>query len=327
MRILVTGGAGYIGSVVVRELVESGQQVVVVDNLQTGHREAVVEGAKFVFGDLSDLRLLRDVIARENVEAVIHFAAEALVGDSMKNPSKFFRNNICYGINLLDAMVRAGVRRIVFSSSAATYGEPVTLPIKEDDPAIPTNPYGESKLAFEKVLKWYNAIHGMEYVALRYFNAAGAAGALGEDHRPETHLIPLILMTAKGLLPSVRVNGDDYDTPDGTCVRDFVHVLDLASAHVLALGGADSRIYNLGTGEGRSVKEVIAAARKVTGKDIPVEMASRRPGDPAKLVADGSKIRRELHWKPKHSELEVILESAWKWLVEHPNRYGATSAV
>lgn len=322
MRILVTGGAGYIGSVVVKELVESGHQVVVIDNFQSGHRQAVAEEANFVFGDLSDLPLIKGVMARENVEAVIHFAAEALVADSMKYPTKFFRNNICCGINLLDAMVRAGVGRIVFSSSAAAYGEPTSLPIKEDDPTIPTNPYGESKLAFEKILKWYNEIHGIEYVALRYFNAAGAAGPLGEDHRPETHLIPLVLMTALGLLSSVKINGDDYDTPDGTCVRDFIHVLDLASAHVLALQQTDSPIYNVGTGRGHSVKEVVAAAEKVTGKKIPVEVVRRRPGDPARLVADGSKIRRELKWQPKHSELDTILESAWKWLVEHPNGYG-----
>lgn len=323
MRILITGGAGYIGSVVVKELVERDHNVVVVDNLQTGHREAVTQAARFVFGDLADLRLLRDVMRKEKVEAVIHFAAEALVGDSMKNPSKFFRNNICCGINLLDAMVRTGVGRIVFSSSAATYGEPTRLPITEDDPTAPTNPYGESKLAFERVLKWYREIHGIDYVALRYFNAAGAAGPLGEDHRPETHLVPTVLMTALGLLPSVRINGDDYDTPDGTCVRDFVHVLDLASAHILALRGTDSPVYNVGTGEGHSVKEVIAAAEKVTRKKIAVEIGARRTGDPARLVSDGSKIKNELHWQPKHSELEVILETAWKWLVDHPNGYAS----
>ncbi len=322
MRILVTGGAGYIGSVVVKELVEGGHHVAVIDNLQTGHRQAVAEEATFVFGDLFDLRLIRGVIAREKVEAVIHFAAEALVGDSMKHPSKFFRNNICCGINLLDAMVRGEVKKIVFSSSAATYGEPARLPIKEDDPTVPTNPYGESKLAFEKILKWYKNIHGVQYVALRYFNAAGAAATVGEDHMPETHLIPNVLMVALGLAASVRINGDDYDTPDGTCVRDFVHVLDLASAHILALQGTDSSIYNVGAGKGHSVKEIIAAAEKVTGKTIPVEVVGKRPGDPARLVADGSKIRRELKWEPKCSELEAILESAWKWLVEHPNGYG-----
>jgi len=322
MRVLVTGGAGYIGSVVARELVEGGHLVVVIDNLQAGHRQAVAEGARFVFGDLADLRLLRDVMMKEKVDTVIHFAAEALVGDSMKNPSKFFRNNVCCGINLLDAMVRTGVQKIVFSSSAAVYGEPARLPIKEDEPTVPTNPYGESKLAFEKVLKWYDEIHGINYVALRYFNAAGAAGELGEDHRPETHLVPNVLMSALGILPSMRINGDDYDTPDGTCVRDFVHVLDLASAHLLALEAADSCVYNVGTGKGYSVKEVIAAAEKVTRKKIPVEFGARRPGDPARLVSDGGRIRRELNWRPKHSELEVILESAWKWLLEHPGGYG-----
>jgi len=323
VRILVTGGAGYIGSVVVKVLVEGGHQVVVIDNLQTGHREAVVEGAKFVFADLANSRIIRDVMENEKAEAVIHFAAEALVGESMENPSKFFRNNICCGVNLLDAMVETEVRRIVFSSSAAIYGEPTRIPIKEEVPTIPTNPYGESKLAFENILKWYREIHGIEYVALRYFNAAGAAGPLGEDHKPETHLVPIVLMAAFGLLPSVTINGDDYDTPDGTCVRDYTHVLDLASAHILALQDTNSRVYNLGTGKGHSVKEVITVGERVTGKNIPVEMGPRRPGDPAKLVADGSKIQRELNWKPEHSELEVILESAWKWLVEHPNGYGS----
>jgi UDP-glucose 4-epimerase len=322
MRILVTGGAGYIGSVVVKELLDDGHEVTVIDNLQTGHREAVAEGAEFVVGDLSDQPLLHKVIAGGEVEAVIHFAAEALVGDSMKHPSKFFRTNLCGGINLLDAMVEGAVRTIVFSSSAATYGEPARIPIKEDDPTAPTNPYGESKLAFENVLKWYREVHGIEYVALRYFNAAGAAGSFGEDHSPETHLIPNVLMTALGLRPSVKINGDDYDTPDGTCVRDFIHVLDLSSAHILALRGTESRIYNVGTGQGYSIKEVVTAAEKVTGKKIPVEVASRRPGDPARLVADATKIRRELHWQPKYSELETILETAWKWLLEHPNGYG-----
>lgn len=321
MNILVTGGAGYVGSVVAKELVGEGQRVVIVDNLQTGHREAVAEGARFVLGDLSDLRLLRQVMSDEKIEAVVHFAAEALVGDSMKNPSRFFRDNICCGIDLLDAMVRTGVRRIVFSSSAAVYGEPVRIPIKEDDPLVPTNPYGESKLAFERILRWYREIHGIEYVALRYFNAAGAAGTLGEDHKPETHLIPLVLMAAMGSLRCVTINGDDYDTPDGTCVRDFVHVLDLSSAHVLALQKTDSPAYNIGTGEGHSVKEVIATAQKVTGREIPVEVGPRRPGDPARLVADGQKIRREMHWQPRHSDLEGIIESAWKWLVEHPDGY------
>ena len=323
MHILVTGGAGYIGSVVAKELVEARHRVVVFDNLQTGHRGAVVDGAEFVFGDLSDRRLLLDVMKREKVDAVIHFAAEALVGDSMVNPSKFFRNNVCCGINVLDAMAKADVPKIVFSSSAATYGEPDRIPIKEEDPKQPTNPYGESKLAFEKILRWYKEIHHIDYVALRYFNAAGATDTLGEDHTPETHLIPIVLMAAMGSFPTVTVYGDDYDTPDGTCVRDFVHVLDLSSAHILALQQNASRAYNVGTGKGNSVKEVIAVAEKVTGKTIPVEVGSRRPGDPASLVADGSRIRKELKWKPKHSELHVLLETAWKWMVDHPDGYGA----
>ncbi len=327
MRILVTGGAGYIGSVVVKELVDDAHQVVVIDNLQTGHRDAVSLGARFVRGDLSDLALLRQVMTEERTEAVVHFAAEALVGDSMKNPTKFFRNNLCCGVNLLDAMVQTGVRRIVFSSSAAVYGEPKRVPIREEDATAPTNPYGESKLAFEKILRWYREIHGIEFVALRYFNAAGAAGPLGEDHHPETHLVPIVLMTAAALLPVLTVNGDDYDTEDGTCVRDFVHVLDLASAHILALQESHSKIYNIGTGKGYSVKEVIAAAEEVTGKRIPIEIGRRRPGDPARLVADGSKIQRELHWQPKHSDMTTILESSWKWVLDHPNGYGSRPAV
>lgn len=322
MRILVTGGAGYIGSVVGKSLVEDGHRVVVIDNLQAGHREAVPKGAEFVLCDLADLQLLQNVTKRYAPEAVIHFAAEALVGESMKDPTKFFRDNVSNGVNLLDAMVTAGVNKIVFSSSAATYGEPKRVPIQEDDPTVPTNPYGESKLAFEKMLRWYREIHGIDYVALRYFNAAGAAAGLGEDHRPETHLIPIVLMAALGQSDSVTINGDDYDTPDGTCVRDYTHVLDLASAHILALQQTPSRVYNIGTGKGHSIKEVIAAAEEVTGRTIPVKIGDRRPGDPARLVADGTRIQRELNWKPECSELGVILETAWKWLLEHPHGYG-----
>ena len=322
MRILVTGGAGYIGSVVAKHLIEHGHRVVVIDNLQTGHRQAVPDAAQFILGDLADLHLLHNVMKRDAPEAVIHFAAEALVGESMQDPTKFFRNNISNGINLLDAMVASGVCKIVFSSSAATYGEPKRIPIPEDDPTVPTNPYGESKLAFEKILRWYRTIHGIDYVSLRYFNAAGAAGELGEDHRPETHLIPIVLMTALGKFDSVTINGGDYDTPDGTCVRDYTHVLDLASAHMLALRQTPSCIYNIGTGNGHSIKEVIAAAEQVTGKTISVNVGERRPGDPARLVADGTRIRRELNWKPAYSELVSIVETAWTWLLRHPNGYG-----
>lgn len=322
MRILVTGGAGYIGSVVAKRLIEHGHRVVVVDNLQTGHREAVPEEAEFVLGDLADLQLLHSVMKRHAPGAVIHFAAEALVGESMKDPTKFFRDNVSNGVNLLDAMVASGVCKIVFSSSAATYGEPKRIPIPEEDATVPTNPYGESKLAFERILRWYREIHGIDHVALRYFNAAGAAGDLGEDHRPESHLIPIVLMTALGKFDSVTINGGDYDTPDGTCVRDYTHVLDLASAHILALQQTPSCIYNIGTGNGHSIKEVIAAAEHVTGKAIPVRIGERRPGDPAQLVADGTRIRRELNWNPEYSELGAIVETAWKWLLKHPNGYG-----
>jgi UDP-glucose 4-epimerase len=321
LRILITGAAGYIGSVVAKSLIEHGHRVVVIDNLQTGHREAVPEGAEFILGDLADLELLQNLMKRHAPEAVMHFAAEALVGESMEDPTKFFRNNISNGINLLDAMVASGVCQIVFSSSAATYGEPKRIPIQEDDPTVPTNPYGETKLAFERILRWYREIHGIDYVSLRYFNAAGAAGDLGEDHRPETHLIPIVLMTALGTFDAVTVNGGDYDTPDGTCVRDYTHVLDLASAHILALQETPSRVYNIGTGNGHSIKEVIAAAEQVTGRTIPVRMGERRPGDPARLVADGSRIRRELNWKPEYSELESIVETAWTWLRQHPHGY------
>ncbi len=325
MRILVTGGAGYIGSVVVKELVEVGHQVVVIDNLQTGHGQAVARDTTFVPGDLCDRKLVADLVQREQVEGVIHFAAEALVGESMSDPSKFFRNNVCCGINLLDAMVAGGVKKIVFSSSAATYGEPASVPVREDAPTAPTNPYGESKLTFEKILRWYKQIHGIAYVSLRYFNAAGATESLGEDHSPETHLIPLVLEAALGGRPSVKIYGQDYQTPDGTCVRDFVHVLDLAAVHILAMKDTNSTIYNVGTGQGHSVKEVIAAAERVTGKKIPIEVTARRPGDPARLVADGSKIQGELDWRPRHSDLEGILESAWNWHRDHPNGYVAAS--
>jgi UDP-glucose 4-epimerase len=323
MKILVTGGAGYIGSVVAERLLETGNQPVIYDNLSEGHRDAVPPGAILVVGELTDSRSLTESLRMHRVEAVIHMAASALVGESMINPSKYVRNNIFAGTELLDAMVGCGVNRIVFSSSCAVYGEPDTLPITEELPTRPTNPYGETKLAFEKLLHWYEVAHGLRYASLRYFNAAGATAGLGEDHSPESHLIPNVLSCALGLLPQVEVFGDDYETPDGTCVRDYVHVADLADAHILALGGLahGSCMYNLGTGRGYSVHEVLDAARTVTGRPIRAQVIPRRPGDPAILVASPAKIVGELGWKPVHTSIDSIVESAWAWRLTHPNGY------
>ncbi len=324
MRILVTGGAGYIGSVVTEELVADGHQVVVYDSLYKGHRGAVVAGAKFVHADLMDGETLRRTLADERIEAVVHMAADSLVGESVAHPSKYYRNNVTAGLELLDAMRDAGVGRLVFSSTAATYGEPSKQPIEETDPTTPTNPYGATKLAFEHALHWYERAHGIRYAVLRYFNAAGATRRCGEDHDPETHLIPIILQVAHGRRAHVEIYGDDYPTRDSTCVRDYIHVVDLARAHILALDilGARSSIYNLGCGgEGYTVREVVAAARGVTGHPIPVKVAARRPGDPATLVASSAKIKNELGWTPRHQDLRAIIESAWNWLQSHPHGY------
>ncbi|WP_375770428.1 UDP-glucose 4-epimerase GalE [Archangium gephyra] len=319
MRVLVTGGAGYIGSVVTEELLRGGDQAVVYDSLYKGHREAVVEGATFVKGDLLDTALLRETLAQHHIEAVVHMAADSLVGESVKDPAKYYRTNVLGGLSLLDAMREAGVKNLVFSSTAAVYGEPAKQPIEESDPTEPTNPYGETKLAFERALRWYDAAHGLKYVSLRYFNAAGATERSGERHDPETHLIPLVLQAAAGLRPQVTVFGDDYPTPDGTCVRDYIHVVDLAQAHILALHalakGHPSSIYNLGCGgEGYSVKQVIDCARRVTGRDIPVARGPRRAGDPAVLIASSGRITRELGWKPTQQKLDTLVESAWRWM-------------
>jgi UDP-glucose 4-epimerase len=318
MRVMVTGGAGYIGSVVTEELLRKGDQVVVYDNLYKGHREAVVEGAAFVKGDLLDTAFLRETLVQHQVEAVVHMAADSLVGESVKEPAKYYRNNVLGGLSLLDAMREAKVPWLVFSSTAAVYGEPAKQPIEETDPTQPTNPYGETKLAFERALRWYEA-YGLRFVSLRYFNAAGATDRCGERHNPETHLIPLILQAAAGQRPEITIFGDDYPTPDGTCVRDYIHVVDLAQAHVLALHalakGHPSSIYNLGCGgEGYSVRQVIDCARRVTGRDIPVRMGPRRPGDPAVLIASSERIMRELHWRPTQQRLDAIVESAWRWM-------------
>jgi UDP-glucose 4-epimerase len=324
MRVLVTGGAGYIGSVVVEELVRDGHEVVVYDSLYKGHREALVEGARFVEADLLDAERLRRTFADERTEAVIHMAADSLVGESVTNPAKYYRNNVVAGLALLDAMNESGVRRLVFSSTAATYGEPEKQPVEETDPTNPTNTYGETKLAFEHALRWYEHAHAIRSVSLRYFNAAGATAHCGEMHDPETHLIPIVLQVAAGTREAVEIYGEDYPTRDGTCVRDYVHVVDLARAHILALGilGERSAIYNLGCGgEGYTVREVIDAARAVTGREIKVRVGARRAGDPAVLVASSARIRRELGWSPQFQDLRLIIESAWAWMERHPRGY------
>jgi UDP-glucose 4-epimerase len=324
VRVLVTGGAGYIGSVVTEELVNDGHEVVVYDNLVKGHRQAVVAGATFVKGDLLDAGTLRQTLKDHRTEAVIHMAAYSLVGESCEQPSKYYHNNFSASLVLLDTMRECDVSRIVFSSTAATYGEPVSQPIYETAPNNPTNPYGETKLAFERAMHWYERAHGLKYVSLRYFNAAGASENCGEDHDPESHIIPIALQAAAGKRPHVEIYGDDYPTPDGTCLRDYIHVIDLARAHILALGAMSdgSRIYNLGCGgNGYSVREVIETARQVTGKDIPVRIGPRRAGDPAILIASSEKIKRELGWQPQYQDLRVIIESAWRWMLAHPNGY------
>ncbi len=324
MRVLVTGGAGYIGSVVTEELVKDGHEVVVYDSLYKGHRQAVVAGALFVEADLMDQKILRGTLEEHRVEAVIHMAADSLVGESVEQPAKYYRNNVVAGLALLDAMREAGVNRLVFSSTAATYGEPLKQPIEETDPTAPTNPYGETKLAFERALDWYEKAYGLHYASLRYFNAAGATKLCGEMHDPETHLIPIVLQAAAGRRKHVTIYGDDYPTRDGTCVRDYIHVVDLARAHILALGILDERsaIYNLGCGgEGYSVREVIETAKEVTGREIPTEIGPRRAGDPAVLIAASGKIKRELGWQPSLQDLRLIIESAWAWMQAHPEGY------
>lgn len=324
MRVMVTGGAGYIGSVVSEELMRDGHEVVVYDNLQKGHLGAVVEGAPFIQSDLLDGDLLRDMLKVYRIEAVVHMAADSLVGESVEDPAKYYCNNLTAGLSLLRAMRDCKVSRIVFSSTAAVYGEPEKQPVEEDDPTDPTNPYGETKLAFERALRWHEAAYGIRYASLRYFNAAGASSQFGEAHEPETHLIPIICQAAIGKRSHVQIYGDDYPTRDGTCVRDYVHVVDLARAHILALSVLDKRsaIYNLGCGgEGYSVREVIEAAGEVTGIEIPVEVGPRRAGDPAMLIASSEKIRRELDWRPQMQDLRAMIESTWNWMQEHPSGY------
>ena len=327
MAILVLGGAGYIGSHTALELVKAGNEVVIADNLVTGYRKAIPKGAKFYEGDLRDFDFLNKLFQQEKIDAVIHFAAYSLVGESVTNPLKYYDNNL-YGTKvLLEAMVKNNVGKIVFSSTAATYGEPENIPILESDRTCPTNPYGETKLAMEKMFKWTAEAHGLRYVSLRYFNACGAdeSGEIGEAHTPESHLIPLILQVPNGKRETISIYGTDYDTPDGTCIRDYIHVTDLAQAHILAVqylnNGGESDIFNLGNGVGYSVREVIETARKVTGHPIPATETSRRAGDPARLVASSEKAKSVLGWKPVHDSLEEIIASAWNWHKNHPNGY------
>lgn len=327
MSILVTGGAGYIGSHTVYKLIEQGNDVVVIDSLQTGYKQAIHSQARFYQGDIRDEKFLNDVFSKEEIEAVIHFAANSLVGESMTNPLKYYDNNV-YGTKvLLQAMIDNGIKNIVFSSTAATYGEPEKLPILESDKTEPTNTYGETKLAMEKMFKWTSKAHDLRYVSLRYFNACGAheSGKIGEAHIPETHLIPLILQVPNKKRDHINIFGNDYNTKDGTCVRDYIHVVDLAQAHILAvkylLDGNKSDIFNLGNGIGFTVNEVIEVARKVTGHNIPAIISERRAGDPAQLVASSEKAKTILGWNPTHNTLEEIISSAWNWHKNHPNGY------
>jgi UDP-glucose 4-epimerase len=321
MKILVVGGAGYIGSVCAELLLDEGHAVAVFDNLTEGHRTAVDSRAEFIEGDLGSADQIRSALKTFQPDAVMHFAASALVGESMENPSKYFRNNVANGLNLLDAMVETGTRQLVFSSTCAIFGPPERVPIDETLPTNPINPYGESKLAFEKILHWYNVVHGLSPVCLRYFNAAGASEKFGEDHRTETHLIPNILKVALGQKPHLEIYGDDYETPDGTCIRDYIHILDLARAHILAAESGETASFNLGTGGGSSVREVVEAARKITGHAIPVVEKPRRPGDPPRLIADSKKAKSALGWRPEFQDLDTIIESAWKWHQKFPNGY------
>jgi UDP-glucose 4-epimerase len=321
VNVLITGGAGYIGSVCVEQLLDAGHQVTVYDNLTEGHRSAVDKRAAFVHADIGDGDNITAAIRQARPDAIVHFAANALVGESMVNPSKYFRNNVCHGLTLLDAAVASGVKKFVFSSTCATYGPPDRVPMGEDLPQRPINPYGESKLMFEKLLQWYHQIHGLEFVAFRYFNAAGASEKFGEHHRVETHLIPNVLEVPLGRAKYCEIFGADYPTPDGTCIRDYIHVIDLAQAHILALPQGRQGFYNLGNGDGYSVRQVINVCEKITGHSIPTVEKPRRPGDPPKLVAAAEKAARELGWKPKYPKLDQIISDAWRWHQSHPNGY------
>jgi len=320
-KVWVTGGAGYIGSNCVELLLDRGMSVVVYDNLSEGHRAAVDSRAHLIEGDLQDRELLKSSMCEHRPDAVMHFAANALVGESMQDPMKYFRNNVGGGMNLIDAVLAADVKRIIFSSTCASYGVPEEIPIHEGLPQSPVNPYGRSKLMFEQMLHWISEIHGLIHVNLRYFNAAGASKRFGEHHRVETHLIPNVIFAAQGRNPGVSIFGTDYPTPDGTCIRDYIHIRDLAEAHALALELPQSNSFNLGTGHGNSVREVIDMVRKISGKDFKVEEHPRRPGDPPRLIADSRKAREILGWQPQHQDLEKIVASAWAWHEKHPDGY------
>jgi UDP-glucose 4-epimerase len=321
MNVFVTGGAGYIGSVCVEELLNAGHQVTVYDDLSEGHRSAIDPRATFVRGQPENDNDILNAVKAAQPEAILHFAANALVGESMTNPGKYFQNNVCNGLKLLNAAVAAKVKKFVFSSTCATYGPPDRIPMTEDLPQRPINPYGESKLMFEKMLHWYHQIHGLEFVAFRYFNAAGASERFGEHHRVESHLIPNVLKVPLGQADHCDIYGTDYPTPDGTCIRDYIHIIDLAQAHILALAPGKQGFYNLGNGDGYSVREVIQTCEKITGKKIPTIEKPRRPGDPPKLVAAAGKAIRELGWKPKYPKLEDIIATAWNWHKRNPNGY------
>ena len=327
MAVLICGGAGYIGSHNVRAFLNHGEEVIVIDNLLTGHKESLPKNVKFYEGDIRDGKILDEIFQNNKIEAVIHFCAFSLVGESVEQPLKYFNNNIGGMISLLEAMQRNNIKKIVFSSSAAVYGDPEKIPILETDPTNPTNPYGESKRIMEKMMHWVSLQHDIRYVSLRYFNVAGAwhDGSIGEAHNHETHLVPIILQVPLGKRPKVTVYGDDYPTKDGTCIRDYVYIEDLADAHLLALeylrNGGESQIFNLGSGDGYSVMEMINAARKASGQEIPLEIGKRRAGDPARLVADSSKARKILKWQPKVTSMEEIISTAWLWHKSHPNGY------
>jgi len=325
MGVLVTGGAGYIGSVAVEDLKKRGEEVVVLDNLVYGHRQAVADGVPFYEGNIGNKELIKQIVSEHDIDACMHYSAYAYVGESVEKPAKYYENNFVETLYLLDALRECGVNRFIFSSTCATYGVPQRIPIDEKHPQWPINPYGWSKLMVERALHSYDEAYGLKYVALRYFNAAGASERCGEDHDPETHLIPLVLKAAMGKIPKVSIFGTDYDTPDGTAVRDYIHISDLSSAHLLALdhlrAGKQSEFINLGNGNGYSVKKVIDTAKNITGKEIPVENAPRRSGDPPQLVGDSKKAREVLGWNPQFAELEKIVESAWMWHQSHPSGY------
>ena len=323
MNIFVTGGAGYIGSATAEALVKAGHAVTVYDSLVTGHRQAVPAGARFIHASLEDSHALAEALTTEKFDAIMHFAAFIEAGESMKSPGRFYQNNLVNSLHLIETAVKAGVKRFVLSSTAAVY-KSSDEPLTEDSPLGPTNVYGHTKLVIEQTLDWYRQIYGLHYAALRYFNACGALPGRGEAHQPESHLIPRVLSVPLGIMEAINVNGNDYPTPDGTCIRDYIHIADLVSAHLLALealGDHDRLVYNLGNGSGYSVREVIETAREVTGHPIPAIESPRRPGDPARLVASSEKIRKELGWQPEHPELKDIISSAWEWHKSHPKGY------